>query len=51
MPSFEITIKVELPEDFGTFQATEKKIFNAVREGGKELMSRVMMGYPLCQGS
>jgi len=45
MPSFEITIKVELPEDFGTFQATEKKIFNAVREGGKELMSRVMMGY------
>ncbi|MBF0104953.1 MAG: hypothetical protein HQM16_06460 [Deltaproteobacteria bacterium] len=45
MPSFELNLMVELPEDFGTFQAAEKKVFDAVRQAGKELIAKVMLGY------
>lgn len=45
MPIFEVSIRVELPEDFGSFQSAEQKIFEATREGGKELLAKVFAGF------
>lgn len=45
MPTFLVSIEVTLPESFGDFQVVEKKIFEAVRGGGKELLGKVLKGY------
>lgn len=45
MPTFSVSIVVTLPENFGDFQAVEKKILELVRAGGKELLGKTLKGY------
>jgi hypothetical protein len=45
MPSFEVSIKVDLPADYGTFQETEQKILAASRQAGQDLLKKILQGY------
>lgn len=43
--SYEITMNVQLPEDYGSFQALESRVFESVREGGRNLLGQILRDY------
>lgn len=45
MPSFTISMTVELPESYGTFQEVEQKVLAASRLGGQNLLTEILSGY------
>ncbi len=45
MPSFEISMRVELAADYGIFQETEQKILAAARIASGELLVKILQGY------
>lgn len=45
MPMYEISISIDLPESFGSFQEVEKQILEKSREAGRELLGKVLLGY------
>lgn len=45
MAMYEMTTKVDIPEDFGSFQALELKILEASREAGCDLLRRIFLDY------
>jgi hypothetical protein len=44
MPSFEVSIKLDLPAHYGTFQDVEQKILAAQRQAGAELLGKILQG-------
>lgn len=49
MPKYQLSTEVDLPEDFGDFQALESKILEASREAGRDLLGRVLVDYEATQ--
>lgn len=45
MATYEMTIKVFIPEDFGDFQVIESKLVEASREAGRGLLQRIFVDY------
>ena len=45
MAVYEMTTQVEIPEDFGDFQAIELKLVESSREAGRGLLQRIFLDY------
>lgn len=45
MATYEMTVKIEIPEDFGSFQALELKVLEASREAGRKLLHQIFLDY------
>lgn len=45
MPKYQSSIEIDLPEDFGSFQALELKILEASRLAGREVLGKVFSDY------
>lgn len=45
MATYEMTIKVEIPENFGEFQVLEKEVVKATREAGRGILRKIFLDY------
>lgn len=45
MATYEMTVKIEIPEDFGEFQALELKVLEASRQAGRDLLWKIFLDY------
>lgn len=45
MPTFSVSIELNIAESFGEFQEVEEKILEVTRKAGKELLGKVLQGY------
>jgi hypothetical protein len=45
MATYEVTVKLEIPEDYGEFQVLESKVLETAREAGREILRKIFLDY------